>query len=357
MTLYNVRPFQTKEDIGNRALQHLGAKQLSSFLTDATKNSTEIGFAYDKLRLAELRRSPWRFASRRANLRIITSTTKRFIPAAYAAGTTYAAGNIVYDPQGVVWISNVGTNLAHTPGDAPAAGYPAWWSQYFGSMYADLWDNTIVYDAGEVVYKSGPVFYINTANAVAAATDPASGAPWVAIGTVTASQAFTLLQPFGTGKTVTGRARNLFVLPNGFMRLLSQDPKVESTSTLNTSANLQYNDLQFEGNYIVTSLSGPLLIRFVADVSNVLDMDPLFCELLAARIAYETCETITQSNIKLQAVGAAYQKFAKDARLVNWLETGSTEPQEEEYELTGGPQGVTEGTPRAASPGAGGAGG
>lgn len=345
----SVSPFQIKEDIGNRALQHCGARRIALF-TDTSPNASEIAFCYDKLRVAELRRSPWRFASRRANLRAVTATTSyRFIPAAWAVGTTYAAGAIVTDATGVYWISSVAGNIANIPGAAPTAGYPAYWSQYFGPVVANLWDTALTYDAGEVVYKAGSprVYSISSKNANVA-LDPAAGAPWVAIGTVTADQLITFFQPAGPAKTVRTRARNMFPLPNGFLRALAPDPKVEDTSLLNTSAALQYNDFQFEGNYIISSASDPILLRFIADVSNVLEMDALFCEGLAARVGYEVCERLTQSNIKLQAIGSAYQTFMRQARLVNWLETGSTEPQEEEYELTRGPQGVSEGAPPAA---------
>ena len=78
--MVSVSPFLTNIDIVNRALQRLGAKRITA-LTDTSKNADEVEFCYDKLRVAELRRSPWRFASRRANLRVLTATSYRFIPA------------------------------------------------------------------------------------------------------------------------------------------------------------------------------------------------------------------------------------------------------------------------------------
>jgi hypothetical protein len=333
--MVSVSPFLIKEDIGNRALQHLGAKRITTF-ADTTKNAAEIAFCYDKLRVAELRRSPWRFASRRTNLRVVTATSYRFIPGVWAVGTTYAAGNVVMDATGVYWISLAATNLANTPGAAPTAGYPAFWSQYFGPTVADVWSNAVIYDAGEIVYKTGSprVYYICTTNATVAATDPASGAPWVPIGTVTADRIITFLQPSGVGKTVNGRARNLFHLPNGYLRMLAPDPMVESTGQLNTSAGIPQTDYQFEGNYIITSAAGPLLLRYVADVSNVLEMDGLFCEGLGCRIAYELAETLTQNKDKIAAASTAYTAFMADARLVNWIETGNSEPQEDAWEAS-----------------------
>lgn len=351
-----VLPFTTNVDICNRAIQNLGARKVNT-LQDGTKQANEALFCYDKLRLFELRRSAWRFATRRAMLRVYTSTMELFTPPAWSSATTYAAGALVQDANGVYWISNFASNTNNQPG-IPVAGIPQWWAQYFGPIWADAWSSTTTYEAGDVVYKTGTTttVYISTTN-TNLNNDPVSGAPWTSMGTamVVKTPFSATAQPAGPSLSVTqggnqqtfgsGRQRNLFPLPNGFLRALYPDPKVEGTSTLTTSAALQQLDWQFEGNFIITNSAGPLLLRFVADISDVPSMDPMFCEGLAAHIEFALAETITGSNVKKQAAAAAYQKFVHDARLVNWLETGSTEPQETEYELTRGPQGVTEGIP------------
>ncbi len=337
--MVSVSPFLTNVDIGNRALQRLGAKLITSFDTtvDVSRNAQQVSFCYDKLRVAELRRSTWRFATRRANLRVITATSYRFIPGVYSAGTTYAAGNIVMDATGVYWISLTASNTGHTPGGAVTAGYPAFWSQYFGPVYADLWASNAAntYDAGDIVYKSGRTYYICMVNATAGTVDPASGAPWVDIGAETADRIVTFIEPAGPGKKVPagdGRSRNMFALPNGFLRMLAPDPYIEATKSQGTSAGLPQTDYQFEGGFLITNDPGPILLRFVADVSNVLEMDALFCEGLGARIAFELAEVLTQSKDKVAAASAAYAAFMSDARLVNWLEIANSEPQEEGWE-------------------------
>lgn len=349
--MVSVSPFLTNIDIANRALQRLGAKRITAF-TDTSKNAAEIAFCYDKLRVAELRRSTWRFASRRANLRVLTATSYRFIPAVYAAGTTYVAGNIVMDATGVYWISLSAANTGNTPGGAVTAGYPAFWSQYFGPVHADLWATNAAntFDAGDIVYKTGTprVYYICMVNATVGTADPASGAPWVPIGTITADRLVTFNQPAGPSKKVpatTGRSRNMFALPKGYLRMLPPDPFIESTSQLVTSAALPQTDYQFEGDFLITNDAGPILLRYVADVSNVMEMDSLFCEGLAARIAFELAEMLTQSPAKVTAASTAYAAFMSDARLVNWLETANSEPQEEGYEAkeTRVPQAVPQG--------------
>ena len=347
-------PFTSAVDIANRACQHVGARRIVA-LTDASKQAQEINFCYDKLRAAELRRSTWRFATRRATLYPLASTSYRYVPSVYASGTTYAAGMVVQDTTGVYWISMAASNTGNTPG-LPIIGQPPYWQQYFGPIVAPLYSASVTYNAGDLVHDATPYFYVSLANNNLNNT-PSGGAPWVKDTNTPNYLSLYLIEPAGPGMTISNTggnpasfARTIFPLPNGYQRALQPDPKVASVSNLVTSAAVRYNDYQFEGNNIISASTTPILLRFVADVSDVSAMDPLFCEGLAARIAYEVCETITQSNVKLQAIAQAYQKFVKDARLINWIETGSTEAQEEEYELTTGPQGVME-TPPAAQGG------
>jgi hypothetical protein len=213
-------------------------------------------------------------------------------------------------------------------------------------MTADAWSGAVTYYAGDLVYVSSQL-YISVANANLNLT-PGSSAAWVALLAPTATANIALLSPAGPGLTVNTRKRNIFPLPNGYLRLAAPDPKVESTSTLSTSGAVQFQDWQLENGVLISNSDGPLFpFRFVADVSDVTLMDALFCEALGARIGYEVCEILTQSNVKLQAIGAAYQKFMRDARIINQIEIGSTEGTEEEMELTQGPAGVQEGPPGA----------
>lgn len=336
--------FTSPVDICNRGLQHVGARRIAT-LADNSKQAAEVNFCYDKLRRAELRRSVWRFATRRCTLKALTGTTKRFIPAAWTGtSTSYLAGTIVQDTSGVYWIcmvSNTST-LLNGPGTVQL-GQPFNWQQYFGPVVADAYSAGVTYNAGDVVYTAGSpdLYYLSASNANTANT-PSSGAPWVVI-TSAIDQQILIPQPIQV--TYNGIVQTAYALPYGFMRMAAQNPRSASTSTLATSANLPYLDWTLEGGYLMTATTAPIIFRYVADVQNVPEMDDMFCEGLAARIGYEVCETLTQSNVKLQAIAAAYQKFVKDARLINMLETGNTEPEEEEYELTRGPQGVTDSVP------------
>lgn len=331
--------FSSGVDIANRGLQHAGARRISSF-SDTSVNASEAAFLYDELRQAELRRSVWRFGTRRAVLRAVTASTSRFVPAAWNSGTAYTPGQLVIDTSGIWWISTFGsTNV--TPGTV-TVGSPAVWAQYFGPIVADQWDPTIQYYPGDVVLNGG-TFYTNIAAGITTTGGGLPGSAWVSFGHGFAAPV-TLAEPLGAGLTFNGKNRYAYHLPNGYLRLAGPDPKVESTATLATSGAIQFTDYQMEGNLLVSNNPGPIVpFRFVADVSDVTVMDPLFREGLAARLGYELCERLTQSNIKLQAIGAAYQKFMRDARMINQIETGSTEPEEEGLDLTQGPQNVQEG--------------
>lgn len=338
--------FFSAVDIANRAIQHVGARRIVA-LTDVSKPAGEINFCYDKLRRAELRRSVWRFATRRCTIRPVTSTSKMFVPAVYAGGTTYGAGIIVQDGSGAYWISLQAGNVGNTPG-SNTPGFPPYWAPYFGQLVADAYNSGVIYNAGELVYVAGSpdVWYVSLENNNVG--HAVGSFPWTASLGTTTDIALPLLQPYGplNSGAIQGlpvnTTQNLFPLPYGYLRLAPQPPRVASTSTLTTTAGIPYTDWQFEGNFIVSATASVIALRYVADVSYVPDMDDLYCEGLAARIGYEICESITQSNAKLQAIGAAYQKFINEARLINWLENGSTEDQEPDHELSRSPQGLTD---------------
>ncbi|MDE2233822.1 MAG: hypothetical protein KGJ90_07015, partial [Patescibacteria group bacterium] len=94
---------------------------------------------------------------------------------------------------------------------------------------------------------------------------------------------------------------------------------------------LLYNDFTFENNFLISMTGNPIVFRFVADVSDTTLFDSMFVEGLAARIAMEVAEPLTQSGAKLQAIAAEYKLFMTEGRIVNGIETGPTEPPEDDY--------------------------
>ncbi|MGE3279685.1 MAG: hypothetical protein AB7H90_03495 [Alphaproteobacteria bacterium] len=316
--------FREPRDIINRALAHLGKERVRT-LTDHTVNAQEGADAYDKLRLAELRRNPWRFATRRAVLRAIDDETYLFTPSAYASGTTYAHGAIVtYENQW--WESQVGLNTGHTPEPGQ------WWQHYYGSDAARTYDEDLAYHAGELVVGSDDAVYRSLINANE--NDPVDdGTGWLELSGTTA--ALTILYPIGAGSAADTSSHNVYRLPRGFLRRAPTDPKAGTHPYLGGPVHASSEAWMFEGNYIVAPDVGPILLRYVADISDVTAMDPMFCEALAARIATEIGpRVVTAEEGRRGLVSAAqehYRTEMAEARIVDGIEKGPVEAWEDDY--------------------------
>src|SRR5260370_16077678 len=146
--------FTTPVDVANRALQIIGVPRITAF-TDSVKAAKETSFATDMLRQAELRRSVWTFATRRAVLRpFIAGTTPQMTLATWSAATTYATADIVADSNGFAWISTRAGNLNFVPG---AGGVNPAWVAYFGPLICQVWSSAITYFPGDIVVVASVV--------------------------------------------------------------------------------------------------------------------------------------------------------------------------------------------------------
>lgn len=139
----------TPIDIANRALQHCGASRIDATLgfSENSKNASETAFAYPKLRRAELRANAWRFATKKACLRVINADTMLLVPTLWSAGTTYFLGSIVSDQSNNIWISKVTNNLGYDPQNSLT------WEPYFGPLTVSLYAAGS-YSSGEIVYTA-----------------------------------------------------------------------------------------------------------------------------------------------------------------------------------------------------------
>jgi len=431
--------FNAPVDIGNRALQHCGAELLNATLgfTENSKRARTVGFAYGKLRRAELERNIWTFATRRAALRAIDVNTMLLTPALWVSSTSYFAGSIVDDGTGTLWVSRIQSNLNNQPNATPTPSTA--WEPYFGPLTVSLYDSTQTYYAGELVYTAaGDGTYRVYASLITGNSDnPATGTAWSAtttyrpgqvvtfssvaymslinfnlnqtptsspaiwaVGTTYASGArvydtdngliytsngngnvghdpstdgginwtstgtlcpwttvfvggsgslnwleiggaefpngvglatLNIQYPLGSGPSSQSDTRNVYRMPAGFLKEAPQTPKDGSATWMGAPTNSIYNDWEIENHYIVTRCNGVIILRFVADVQDVRKMKSMFCEGLAARIAEEVCEPLTQSGSKLGAITAAYAKAMSEARTVNAIEAGSEEPPLDDY--------------------------
>lgn len=412
-------------DIGNRALQHVGEGRIADVDED-TRINTEVSFAYDKVRRAELRRNVWCFAVRTAILRAIDTDTMLLVPRAWDNDVTYLRGAVTADANGILWVSKVSSNVGNEPGRTAA------WEQYFGPMTVSLYDSETSYYTGELVYKEtgDPGSYVvfmslqsenedvpGTATAwvvtetyhrddvvssggfqwrslieVNTGITPAAGplawdttAIYDAADTVVASDGYiyssvagsntgydpvtdegvhwtntqvanawaklpglfpssikwlplfaavermNLMYPIGTGPASSTSSRNVYHKPAGFLRKANQNPSAGFAPALGGPANLPFSDWELEGKFIISSEATVLRVRFVADIVTVTEMDDMFCEGFAARIALAVCEPLTQSGAKLGEIAAVYRQFMSEARLVNAIEIGPEDPPEDDY--------------------------
>ncbi len=91
-----------------------------------------------------------------------------------------------------------------------------------------------------------------------------------------------------------------YPLPADFLSLVQVGDRYVRASDKQTAA------WSVEGRKILTNLPAPLKVRYVSRVEDPTLFDPLFVEVLACKLAYEACETLTQSGSKLDAASKAY---------------------------------------------------
>ncbi len=217
-------------------------------------------------------------------------------PQNWVATQTYAAAAIVTGTDGFIYSSVGNGNLGNNPVTDSGAN----------------WTNT------------------NTPNAWAVTpTIPVSSSLWVPL--YASLTSFNFVYPIGFGPSSQTLTKNIFRLPAGYLREAPQDPKAGIYSFLGGPTYNMQNDWLIEGKFLLSQVGTPIIFRFIADVTKVSDMDDMFCECFAARIALETCETITNSNTKKQTINNDYIKFRGEAITVNGIEVGPVEPPEDSY--------------------------
>jgi|ERR1700677_3056949 len=105
-----------------------------------------------------------------------------------------------------------------------------------------------------------------------------------------------------------------------------------------TNSNAQYNDWQIEDNdgttAIASSMQSPLDVRYVSNAITEGNFDPSFAEAFSANLALETCETLTNSNTKLDSIGKMYDAAIESARKRNAFEMKPLRPPIDTYILS-----------------------
>lgn len=110
-----------------------------------------------------------------------------------------------------------------------------------------------------------------------------------------------------------------YQLPSDCLRL---DMIKDSYVVPNLDNYRQQEDLHYtvEGRRILTNEAAPLSIRHIYRVTDTNEFDALFAVALGKRLAFEACETITQSSQKKQIIMQEYTMALRDAVKVGAIE-------------------------------------
>lgn len=105
-----------------------------------------------------------------------------------------------------------------------------------------------------------------------------------------------------------------FQLPADYLRLIQVGPRnVDPNPTLDGWYSI-------EAGKILIDHPGPLSVRYIRRVEDTTQFDALFVEAFACRLAFESCETLTNSNTKKQMLWDEYSVALSAARRANAIE-------------------------------------
>lgn len=230
-----------------------------------------------------------------------TANTPSSAPALFDVATTYAAGDPVGGSDGVIYTSIGSGNVGNDP--VTTTGY---------------WTDTGVLNPWTTVFTGG-----------------AGSDKWLQIGGAefplgVGLTTLNIVYPLGTGPSTQTNSSNAFMLPAGYLRKAQQNPK-NGVAALGGPSGVSYDDWLIEGNYLITAETGPIRLRFVANITDVSRMHTMFCEGLAARVALSICDSVTQDKGQFQIVAKVYNEWKDQASTFDGIENGYADPPDDDY--------------------------
>lgn len=130
--------------------------------------------------------------------------------------------------------------------------------------------------------------------------------------------------PLGTGPLSQQQTRNVYKLPAAYLRKAPQDPKAGAFSWLGAPSGRMYDDWVIQSGFLISGEVGPILFRFVADLTDVTLMDELLCETIGYRIGLEVAPFLAPD--KLGTIAQGYERFKTRAGLIDAIENDAIEP-------------------------------
>jgi hypothetical protein len=116
-----------------------------------------------------------------------------------------------------------------------------------------------------------------------------------------------------------------FQLPSDWLRNY-----MSSDSTQGSSGDVKPS-WKTEGKKILTDDGGSFNLKYIARVEDTTQFDSLFVESLAAKMAYELAEELTQSNTKKAAALEDYNRTIREAKRIDAIEDPSDEIPEDSW--------------------------
>jgi hypothetical protein len=111
-----------------------------------------------------------------------------------------------------------------------------------------------------------------------------------------------------------------FQVPNDFLRLIEGGDLV-SLPDMSDYRSAESALFQLEGRTILTNLSAPLAIRYIAQIRDTAIFDSCFVEALASRLAFECCKRITGNENEKDSCKEDYRDAIREAVRANALES------------------------------------
>lgn len=249
------------------------------------------------------------------------------VPVTYSSLSTYAINQVV-NYNGAWYVSLVNANIANTPSTSPAA-WVIWTSNGRGQgSYGLTTTNSpipLTYPGAYSVYMS---LYNNNADNPVSATGN-----WLLLNG--AILPLRVSWPIGAGPNDNADTLNCFHLPSGFLKRAPTDPKGGQMGYLGANSGSNPEDWVFEGPFMISSDYGPLMMRFVADLTDVSEFDPMFCRGLALSVARAVASILVKDKDVLQLVKAdiasEYKTIMGEARATNSIEIGPITSVENRY--------------------------
>lgn len=112
---------------------------------------------------------------------------------------------------------------------------------------------------------------------------------------------------------------NQFQLPSDFLRVVKVGDWYDVPAIWNY-VNGDTSVYAIEGGKILCDFAAPLNLRYIRDETDPGTFDPLFVEAFATRLAAESCEELTNSNSRKQALQEEYRLIMGKAVAVGAIE-------------------------------------